>query len=184
MHPTEVVFALDQSQDVTKQEFEQMKEVMSSLVSSVRVRDSGCPVGARIAVLSYNSGVRHLIRFSDSYQKNRLLKEIEAIPYERSSDGREIGKAMRFISRNVFKRTLPGTHTRRIATLFSSGQSADGQSITTATMEFSALDIVPVVIAFSNVPSIKRSFAVRGLSLLHDFFLFSGQRRDYNQKPL
>ncbi|XP_036999939.2 collagen alpha-6(VI) chain [Artibeus jamaicensis] len=160
VHPTELVFALDQSQDVTKQEFEQMKEVMSSLVSSVRVRDSGCPVGARIAVLSYNSRVRHLIRFSDTYQKNRLLREIEAIPYERSSDGREIGKAMRFISRNVFKRTLPGTHTRRIATFFSSGQSADGQSVTTATMEFSALDIVPVVIAFSNVPSIKRAFSI------------------------
>lgn len=170
MHPTELVFALDQSRDVTEQEFEQMKQVMSSLVSGVQVRENSCPVGARIAVVSYNSQARHLIRFSDTHRKSRLLREIEAIPYERSSDSREIGKAMRFISRNVFKRTLPGARTRRIATLFSSGQSADVQSIATAAMEFSALDIVPVVIAFSNVPSIRRAFAVRGLSLLCDFF--------------
>lgn len=160
VHPTELVFALDQSRDVTKQEFERMKELLSSLVRGVRVRENSCPVGARIAILTYTSHVRHLIRFSDAYKKNQLLREIEAIPYERSSDIREIGKVMRFISRNVFKRTLPGAHTRRIATFFSSGQSADAHTIATATMEFSALDIIPVVIAFSNVPSIKRAFAI------------------------
>lgn len=172
MHPTELVFVLDQSRDVTEQQFEQMKEMTSSLVNGVRVRENSCPVGARIAILSYNSHAKHLIRFSDAYKKNRLLREIEAIPYERSTDDREIGKVMRFISRNVFKRTFPGAHTRRIATFFSSGQSADTQSITTATMEFAALDIIPVVIAFSNVPSIKRAFAVRSICFSRDFFFF------------
>ncbi|CAK6435663.1 unnamed protein product [Pipistrellus nathusii] len=160
VHPTELVFALDQSRDVTEQEFEQMKQAMSSLVSGVQVRENSCPVGARVAVVSYDAHARHLIRFSDTRRKNQLLREIRAIPYERSSDSREIGKAMRFIARNVFKRTLPGAHTRRIATLFSSGQSADAQSIATAAMEFSALDIIPVVIAFSNVPSIRRAFSI------------------------
>ncbi|XP_014643753.1 PREDICTED: collagen alpha-6(VI) chain [Ceratotherium simum simum] len=160
VHPTEMVFALDQSRDVTEQEFEQMKEMVSAFVRGVRVRENSCPVGARVAILSYNSHARHLIRFSDAYKKSQLLREIEAIPYERSSAGRDIGKTMRFISRNVFKRTLPGAHTRRIATFFSGGQSADAQSVTTATIEFTALDIIPVVIAFSNVPSIKRSFTI------------------------
>ncbi|XP_076986209.1 collagen alpha-6(VI) chain [Tamandua tetradactyla] len=160
VHPTELVFALDQSRDVGRQEFERMKEMVTSLVKDVRVRDHSCPVGARVAVLSYNSHVRHLIRFSDNYSKHRLLREIEAIPYESSSGVREIGKAMRFISRNVFKRTLPGATTRRIATFFSNSQSADAPSVTTAAMEFSALDIIPVVIAFSNVPSVKRAFAI------------------------
>lgn len=160
MHPTELVFVLDQSRDVTEQDFERMKGMMASLVRDVKVRETSCPVGARVAILSYNSHTRHLIRFSDTYRKDQLLREIEALPYERSSDSRDIGKAMRFVSRNVFKRTLPGAHVRKIATFFSSGQSADIQSITTAAMEFSALDIVPVVIAFSNVPSIKRAFSV------------------------
>ncbi|XP_012412427.1 collagen alpha-6(VI) chain [Trichechus manatus latirostris] len=160
VYPTELVFALDLSQDVTKQDFERMKGMISSLLREVKVRDNGCPVGARIAILSYNSHTKHLIRFSDTYNKNHLLREIEAIPYESSSNSRDIGKAMRFISRNVFKRTLPGAHTRRIATFFSKGQSADAHSITTATMEFSALDIAPVVIAFSNASSVRRAFAI------------------------
>jgi collagen type VI alpha len=161
VHPTELVFALDQSRDVTEQEFERMKGMVASLVRDVRVRESSCPVGARVAILAYDTHARHLVRFSDAYKKDQLLREIEALPYQRSPDGRELGKAMRFISRNVFKRTLPGAHTRRIATFFSSGQSSDAQAIATATMEFSALDIVPVVVAFSNVPSVKRAFAVR-----------------------
>ncbi|XP_036049679.1 collagen alpha-6(VI) chain [Onychomys torridus] len=160
VHPTELVFVLDQSRDVTEQDFERMKGMMASLVRDVKVRETSCPVGARVAILSYNSHTRHIIRFSDTYRKDQLLREIKALPYERSSDSRDIGKAMRFVSRNVFKRTLPGAHVRKIATFFSSAQSADIQSITTAAMEFSALDIVPVVIAFSNVPSIKRAFSV------------------------
>uniref|UniRef100_A0A8C2UN38 Collagen type VI alpha 6 chain n=2 Tax=Chinchilla lanigera TaxID=34839 RepID=A0A8C2UN38_CHILA len=160
VHPTELVFALDQSRDVTEQDFERMKGMVASLVRGMKVRESGCPMGARIAVLTYSSRTRHLVRFSDAYRKDQLLREIAAIPYEKSLDSRETGRAMRFISRNVFKRTLPGAHTRRVATFFSGGQSADVQSITTATMEFGALDITPVVIAFSNVPSIRRAFSI------------------------
>ncbi|XP_006158576.1 collagen alpha-6(VI) chain [Tupaia chinensis] len=160
VHPTELVFVLDQSRDVTQQEFERMKGLVAALVRGLRVRENSCPVGARVAVLSYDSHPRHLLRFSDAHRKDQLLREIQAIPYERASGGRDIGRAMRFISRNVFKRTLPGTHTRRIATFFSSGPSSDAQAVTTAAMEFSALDIVPVVITFSNVPSVKRSFAI------------------------
>ncbi|KFO32697.1 Collagen alpha-6(VI) chain [Fukomys damarensis] len=160
VHPTELVFALDQSRDVTERDFERMKGMVASLVRDLKVRERGCPVGARIAILAYGSHTKHLVRFSDTHRKDQLLREIEALPYERSLDNRETGKAMRFISRNVFKRTLPGAHTRRIATFFSGGQSADFQSITTATMEFGALDITPVVIAFSNVPSIRRAFSI------------------------
>ncbi|XP_004625277.2 collagen alpha-6(VI) chain [Octodon degus] len=159
VHPTELVFALDQSRDVTEQDFERMKETVASLVRGMKVRERGCPMGARVAVLTYGSHTRHLVRFSDTYRKDQLLREIAAIPYEKSLDSRETGKAMRFISRNVFKRTLPGAHSRRIATFFTSSQPADVQSITTATMEFGALDITPVVIAFSNVPSIRRAFS-------------------------
>uniref|UniRef100_A0A8D1NSJ0 VWFA domain-containing protein n=1 Tax=Sus scrofa TaxID=9823 RepID=A0A8D1NSJ0_PIG len=159
-HPTELVFMLDQSRGVTEPEFLRMKEMMLSLLRGLRVRENHCPAGARVAVLSYDSHARLLIRFSDAYKKDRLLREIEALPYERSLAARDIGKAMRFVSRNVFKRMLPGAHSRRIATFFSSGQSNDAQTITSAALEFSALDIIPVVIAFTNVPSVRRSFAI------------------------
>ena len=77
------------------------------------------------------------------------------------SASRDIGKAMRFVSRHLFKRMLPGPHARRIATFFSGGPSVDPQTITTASLEFSALDIIPVVIAFNQVPAVRRSFVVR-----------------------
>nr|XP_058921448.1 collagen alpha-6(VI) chain-like [Kogia breviceps] len=160
VHPTELVFALDQSRGVTEPEFARMKEMTTSLLGGLRVREKHCPVGARVAVLTYNSHARLLIRFSDAYRKDRLLRQIEALPYERSASSRDIGKAMRFVSRNVFKRTLPGAHTRRIATFFSGGPSVDAQTITTAGLEFSALDIIPVVITFSQVPAIKHSFVI------------------------
>uniref|UniRef100_A0A8C8ZP62 Collagen type VI alpha 6 chain n=1 Tax=Prolemur simus TaxID=1328070 RepID=A0A8C8ZP62_PROSS len=179
VHPTELVFALDQSRDVTEEDFERMKGLMASLVRDVKVRENSCPVGARIAILSYSSHARHLVRFSDAYKKDRLLREIEAIPYERSAASREIGKAMRFISRNVFKRTLPGPHTRRIATFFSSGQSSDAQAIATAAMEFSALDIVPVVVAFGNVPSVRRAFAIDDTGTFQIIVVPSGAEADY-----
>ncbi|XP_069861394.1 collagen alpha-6(VI) chain [Dipodomys merriami] len=160
VHPTDLVFALDQSREVTAQEFERMKATVASLLQDVRVREHGCPAGARVAVLTYGSHAQHRVRLSDSHTKQQLLREIETLPFEPGSAQRELGQAMRFISRHVFKRTLPGAHTRRIAAFFTSGPSADAQMITTAAMEFSALDIVPVVIAFRPVPSVKRAFAM------------------------
>lgn len=160
VYPTELVFALDQSRSVTEPEFVRMKAMLSSLLSGLRVREDHCPAGARVAVLAYDSHARLLIRFSDTYRKDRLLREIEALPYERSTASRDIGKAMRFVSRHVFKRMLPGSHSRRIATFFSGGPSVDPQTITTAGLEFSALDIIPVVIAFNQVPAVRRSFAI------------------------
>ncbi|EPY75228.1 matrilin 3b-like protein [Camelus ferus] len=150
VHPTELVFALDQSRGVTEPEFVRMKEMMSSVVRGLRVREHSCPAGARVAVLAYDSHARHLIRFSDAYGKDRLLREIQALPYERSSAGREVGQAM------------------------SGGPSADPQTITTATLEFSALDIIPVVIAFTNVPSVRRSFAIEDTGTFQVIMVPSG----------
>ncbi|XP_048190425.1 collagen alpha-6(VI) chain [Perognathus longimembris pacificus] len=160
VHPTDLVFALDQSQEVTAREFERMKGMVASLLHDVQVREHGCPVGARVAVLTYSSHAQHLLRFSDGYAKERLLREVAALPHQPAPARRELGRAMSFISRHVFKRTLPGAHARRIATFFTSGQPADAPSITAAAMELGALDIVPVVIAFQPVPSVKRAFAV------------------------
>ncbi|XP_044534829.1 collagen alpha-6(VI) chain [Gracilinanus agilis] len=160
VHPTELVFALDLSREVTEEAFERMKEMTISIVDDLKIRENNCPVGARVAVVSYNSNTRHLLRLSDSHSKSQLLSAIKALRFETSSGDREIGKTMRFVARNVFKRTLPGVNTRRIATIFSDGQSTDASSIVTATMEFNALDVIPVVIAFNNVPAVKRAFAI------------------------
>lgn len=138
-----------------------MREIIITLVNQTRIRESNCPVGARIAVVSYNANTHYLIRFSDFKSKKLLLQELKSLSYQRSSSGRDIGGSMRFVARNVFKRTPPGANVRKVAVFFSNGQSANTVSINTAVLEFSALDILPVVIAFKNIPEVNRAFLVR-----------------------
>nr|XP_042712099.1 collagen alpha-6(VI) chain-like [Chrysemys picta bellii] len=160
VYPTELVFALDISQDVTSQLFERMREIVISVVNATKIRDSNCPVGARVAVVSYNSNTHYLIRFSEFYNKNQLLNKLNNLAYERSSSERDIARAMGFVARNVFKRTRQGPNVRKVAVFFSNGPSADEFSINTAVLEYTAFDIVPVVIAFNDVPRLSRAFAM------------------------
>nr|XP_048693165.1 collagen alpha-6(VI) chain-like [Caretta caretta] len=160
VYPTELVFALEISQDVTSQLFERMREIVISVVNATKIRDSNCPVGARVAVVSYNSNTRYLIRFSEFYNKNQLLNKLNNVAYERSSGERDIAGAMRFVAKNVFKRTRQGPNVRKVAVFFSNGPSADEFSINTAVLEYVAFDIVPVVLAFNDVPLLSRAFAM------------------------
>ncbi|XP_059585340.1 collagen alpha-6(VI) chain [Alligator mississippiensis] len=167
VYPTELAFALDLSQDVSPQIFQRMKDIVISIVNDLKIRDSNCPVGARVAILSYNLHADYLIRFSEVYSKKQLLNELKNLDYQRSSGGRDIGSAMRFVARNVFKRTLQGPNVRKIAVFFSNGPSADASAINTAVLELSALDVAATVIAFLDLPSINRAFVVDDSGLFH-----------------
>nr|XP_034985426.1 collagen alpha-6(VI) chain-like isoform X2 [Zootoca vivipara] len=160
VYPTDVVFALDVSQDTTPQIFEQMREMVIAVVNNTQIRESNCPVGARVAVVSYSSDTHYLIRFQDFHNKEHLLQELAKLSYQRSTIRRDTGASMRFVARNVFKRTLPGANVRKVAVFFSNGQSDNGDSLSTAVLEFRAFDIHPAVIAFKNIPSINRAFAI------------------------
>uniref|UniRef100_A0ABM5GMN7 Collagen alpha-6(VI) chain n=1 Tax=Pogona vitticeps TaxID=103695 RepID=A0ABM5GMN7_9SAUR len=159
-YPTELVFALDVSQDTTHQLFQHMKKIVIETVNGIKIRESNCPVGARVAIVSYSSDTRYLVRFSDFRSKSRLLQEVNALSYQRSPSRRDLGGSMRFVARNVFKRTLQGDNVRKVAVFFSNGQSVNPVSINTAVIEFSALNIVPAVIAFNNILDINQSFAM------------------------
>ncbi|KAJ7322545.1 hypothetical protein JRQ81_018832 [Phrynocephalus forsythii] len=158
VYPTELVFALDVSQDTTLQLFQHMKEIVTEIVNVTKIRESNCPVGARVALLSYSSDTHYLIRFSDFRSKSRLLRAVNALSYPRSTSRRDLGGSMRFVARNVFKRTLQGDNVRKVAVFFSNGQSDHPNSINTAVLELSALDIHPVVVAFNDIPKVNRAF--------------------------
>ncbi|XP_067326315.1 collagen alpha-4(VI) chain-like [Anolis sagrei] len=158
VYPSEVVFALDMSADVTPESFGRMKDIMTSLLKVMKISTSNCPTGARVAVLSYNAHPKYLIRFSDFQRDNLLMEAVQRIPLERSSGQRNIGSIMRFVARNVFKRHRQGVLMRKIAIFLTSGPSQDATSINTAVLEFSALDIMPVVIALSEVPNVRQAF--------------------------
>ncbi|XP_074051313.1 collagen alpha-4(VI) chain-like, partial [Macrotis lagotis] len=155
--PTEVVFALDMSEDVTKSEFERMKVILLSLIGRMSISQNNCPTDARVAIVSYNTKIHYLIRFSDFQNKDLLLQAIRNIPLEQSLGQRELGTALRFVARNVFKRRRNGLLMRKVAIFFVAGPSSDVASINTAMLEFSALDIIPTIIAFNDDPFIKHA---------------------------
>lgn len=68
---------------------------------------------------------------------------------------------MRFIAKNGFKTTLQGPNVRKIAVVFSHGP--DASSVKQAVLEMSAVEVIPVVIAFENTPHISQAFLVRNL---------------------
>uniref|UniRef100_G1LDX5 Collagen alpha-5(VI) chain n=1 Tax=Ailuropoda melanoleuca TaxID=9646 RepID=G1LDX5_AILME len=150
VYPTELVFALDQSYGISEQRFNEMREIVISIVNDLNIKESNCPVGARVVVVSYDSGTSYLIRRSDYRNKKQLLQLISQIKYRPPTEARDVGNAMRFVARNVFKRTYAGANVRKVAVFFSNGQAASRSSIITATMEFSALDISPAVFAFNE----------------------------------
>ncbi|XP_053322224.1 collagen alpha-6(VI) chain-like isoform X2 [Spea bombifrons] len=169
VYPTEIVFAIDASQDVSPSAFQRMKDIMISLIEPLEITESNCPRGARVAVVSYNSNVKHLIRFSDYKRKSLLLEAIRGIAPEKSSSQRNIGEAMGFVGRNIFKRIRQGVLIRKVAVFFANGPSQDATSINTAVLEFNALNIVPAVIAFNDVPNVRNAFSVDESRRFHLF---------------
>ncbi|KAM4705117.1 collagen alpha-6(VI) chain-like [Rhinophrynus dorsalis] len=157
-YPTELVFALDMSNKVTSEIYKRMINIITDILSNVTVRESNCPVGARVAVVSFNKNTKYVLRFSDFHNKDKLIKAVQSIPLAKSSRDSDIGSAMKFVARNIFKRSPHGATVRRIAVFFSNGISEDAVSINTAVMEYSALGIIPSVIAFNPVPAIKTAF--------------------------
>lgn len=138
-----------------------MRDVIISIVNDLNIRENNCPVGARVVVVAYDSGTSYLIRWSDYHTKKQLLQLLSQIKYQVPTEVQDIGNAMRFVARNVFKRTFAGANMRRVAVFFSNGQASSKSSIITATMELSALDISPAVFAFNERAFLDEAFGVR-----------------------
>ncbi|XP_012518700.1 PREDICTED: collagen alpha-4(VI) chain-like [Propithecus coquereli] len=148
--PTEVVFALDMSSDVSQLDFERMRGILLSLLMKMEISGSNCPTGARVAIVSYNTKTDYLVRFSDYKGKRALLEAVRKIPLERSSGHRNLGATMAFVARHVFKRVRSGLLMRKVAVFFQAGWTYDAASISTATLELGAVDIIPAVITFTE----------------------------------
>lgn len=126
----------------------------------MEISESNCPKGARVAVVTYSNTIKHIIRFADFKKKTLLLDAIRKISPERTKAQRNIGEAMSYVGRNIFKRIRHGILIRKVAVFFANGKSQDASTINTAVLELSAFNIVPAVIAFEDVPNVKAAFAV------------------------
>ncbi|XP_078098464.1 collagen alpha-6(VI) chain-like [Mustelus asterias] len=156
-YPTELAFALDTSSDVTLPIFERMKGIVIKFLEDIGIAESNCPTGARVAVLTYDNQARPFIRFSAFKKKHLLLKEIEGLRHERSTNRRNIGIGMQFVARNTFKRFRNGVLVKKIAVFITNGGSQDTEAIIAAATQFSASGITPVIISFKNIPEVERA---------------------------
>lgn len=169
MYPTELVFALDQSFDAGESRFNEMRDHIISIVEDLHTRTNNCPVGARVVVVSYDFTINYLIRQFDYHNKKQLIQLLSQINYQPPTGAQDIGSAMRFVARNVFKHTSAGTNVRRVAVFFSNAQTINMASVITATMEFSGLDISLAVMAV-NERIFLDAFEVR--NSLGNYFMF------------
>ncbi|XP_051922647.1 collagen alpha-6(VI) chain [Hippocampus zosterae] len=155
--PTELVVALDMSEDVTPAAFERQRAALLSLLEDITVAESNCPTGARVAVVAYSAHTKYLVRFHDYRRKTQLLDAVRNVALERTSNRRQLGAAMRFVAHNVLKRVRSGAMMRKVAVFFSNGPSQDISDVVTAVMEYRALNVVPAVISTRNAPAISRA---------------------------
>ncbi|XP_023560248.1 collagen alpha-5(VI) chain [Octodon degus] len=158
VYPTELVFALDQSSGVTERRFNETREIITSIVKNLTIRENNCPIGVRVVVVSYDSDTNYLIRPSDYHSKKQLLQLLSQTEYQVPTGARDIGGALRFVARNVFKRMYAGANGRRVAVFFSNGQVASTSSLLTATMELSAQDVSTAVFAFNERAFLDQAF--------------------------
>ncbi|XP_037701037.1 collagen alpha-4(VI) chain-like [Choloepus didactylus] len=176
--PTEVVFALDMSNGVSQLDFERMREILLSLLMEMEINESNCPTGARVAIVSYNANTDYLVRFSDYKGKPALLQAVRKIPLGRSSELRNLGAAMRFVARHVFKRVRSGLLMRKVAVFFGAGRTQDVTSISTAILELTALGIIPVVVTFSEEHNLPGALLMDGTFRSHLFVWETEQQQD------
>uniref|UniRef100_A0A8D2B9H9 VWFA domain-containing protein n=1 Tax=Sciurus vulgaris TaxID=55149 RepID=A0A8D2B9H9_SCIVU len=176
--PTEVVFALDMSNDVSQLDFERMRDILSSLLTKLEISESNCPTGARVAIVSYNVKTDYLVRFSDYKGKTVLLQAVRKIPLERSSGHRNLGAAMRFVARHVFKRVRTGILVRKVAVFFQAGRVYDTAAVSTAMLELSAVDVMPAIITFSEEHNLPDALLMDGTRRFHLFMWETEHQQD------
>ncbi|KAM9723785.1 collagen alpha-6(VI) chain [Menidia menidia] len=159
-YPTELVFGLDMSNGVSAEDFEQQRSILLSLLENITLAESNCPTGARVAVVSFNSATKILVRFQEYRRRDKLVEAVKNIALERTSSGRQLGAAMRYVGQHIFKRTRAGQLMRRVAVYFTAGNSEDPTNMVAAVMEYRAFGVVPAVIALNDAPSVREAFQV------------------------
>ncbi|TRY60584.1 hypothetical protein DNTS_026991 [Danionella cerebrum] len=141
LYPTDLVIALDMSAGVTVQDFERMRNAAVTLLQNISIAETNCPWGARVSVISYNIETKNLIRFSDRVKKNSLEEAVKNIAREVTTKVRDIGQAMSYVTRHIFKRVRTAKLLRKVAVFFTTGPSQDESKLATAMLEMKAADI-------------------------------------------
>ncbi|KAM3917834.1 collagen alpha-3(VI) chain isoform 12-T12 [Leptodactylus fuscus] len=135
VYPTDLVFAIDTSNDVNRNQFNNMKDAVLRMVNQLTITDSNCPRGARVALLTYNSEVTTEVRFSEGLRKPALLKVIEDLQLKTNTKQRSLDTVMSFVARNTFKRARGGFLTRKVGIFFSNAPTRGSVQLNEAVLK-------------------------------------------------
>ncbi|XP_072814048.1 uncharacterized protein [Vicugna pacos] len=166
--PTDLVFTLDTSNDVSQLEFERRIDIVS-LLMKMDISGGTCPTGARVTAVSDDSRTDHLVRFSDYRGRPALLRALGEAALAVPSGSRSLGGATRFLARHLFKRVRSGLLLRKVAVFFQAGWAQDADTISTATLELSVLGVTSAIITFTeghNLPEALLREEIQGLERL------------------
>lgn len=139
---------------------------------------SNCPVGARVTNISYDTKTDYLIHFSDHKGKPSLQQGIRNIPLEESSGSRNLGDAMRFVARHMFKHARLGLVRRKVAVFFLAGWARDAEAVGTDTLGLHVLDITPMAVSFTEEHNLPEALLMDGTSSFLVFVWEPGHQQD------
>lgn len=139
-----------------------MRDILLSLLMKMDISRSNCPVGARVTNISYDTKTDYLIHFSDHKGKPSLQQGIRNIPLEESSGSRNLGDAMRFVARHMFKHARLGLVRRKVAVFFLAGWARDAEAVGTDTLGLHVLDITPMAVSFTEEHNLPEALLVGG----------------------
>lgn len=160
LFPTELVLVLETSSTVSPALFSRMKELLALLLRDLQISPSGCPAGARVAMLAYAATPTYLLRAGEMGSRTALLNRLRRLSPTRSSRRGRLAAAMRFVGHHVLKRVRPAALGRKVVLFVTSGRNQNLEGIGEVALQYEALGIVPAVLTFNPLPEVVRAFQV------------------------
>ncbi|XP_056245820.1 collagen alpha-3(VI) chain isoform X3 [Seriola aureovittata] len=180
LYPTELAFALDVSDGVTRAVFNNMRDTVLRLVKDITISESNCPRGARVALTLYNSDVVTEVRFADALKKRALTQRIEGLQTLQTGKKRSLDTAMSFVAQNTFKRVRSGFLMRKVAIFFVGAQLGQVQAVTNAALRLHDAGIATLFLVNREERALARALQVNNTALAQVIVLPNPGSPQYN----
>ncbi|XP_043104899.1 collagen alpha-3(VI) chain-like isoform X7 [Puntigrus tetrazona] len=180
LYPTELAFALDASDGVSRSAFNNMRDTVLRLVSDITIAESNCPRGARVALALYNNEVTTEIRFADTQKKRSLVELVQGLQIQQTRKQRSLETAMNFVAQNTFKRVRSGFLVRKVAVFFVNGPVTVNQEFSAAALRLYDAGISSVFLLNREDRQLTRALQLNNTAIAQIIVLPSPGSAEYN----
>ncbi|XP_051999192.1 uncharacterized protein col6a3 [Xyrauchen texanus] len=180
LYPTELAFALDASDGVSRVAFNNMRDTVLRLVSDITIAESNCPRGARVALALYNNEVTTEIRFADALKKRALVERVQGLQALQTRKQRSLETAMNFVAQNTFKRVRSGFLVRKVAIFFVNGPVTLTKEFSSAALRLYDAGIASVFLLNREDRQLTRALQINNTALAQVIVLPSPGSTEYN----